>query len=392
MNEIRKGFTLVELIVVIAIIAILSSVSIVGFTRYIENARLSNDNQAARQMTQLIQYDLVGSPDVSLDAHDVRTIITENSGDGFDFTPQSRDVLFLYVDEDKEVIVASVDELLAGTVLSSEQAAVLLDDRATPLDAAPLGPTPEEVFGSGAFVLSEDGSDLARVVSGIRNLAESTDLLSDFSGIEDLVGDDAKLLELITKFNPDNTMFVNNNRWVTTAKENAPVVMDQVIFANGITNVPAFDYAIHVAGVSSITLPKTVKTIETNSFAYFFETESINLDRVTDIAIESKAFSDEQVRASSIVENGFPDLDVMVYYTNPGEGIQTYTGGVLTIHEHTSIEFEISRLPRSEITGIHLYRRIIGNDMFYSFKVYTSRGLLGTIVIPVIVEVEEEIE
>ncbi|MFP4187083.1 MAG: prepilin-type N-terminal cleavage/methylation domain-containing protein, partial [Acholeplasmataceae bacterium] len=75
-----KGFTLVELIIVIAIIAILSAISVVGFTRFIESARFSNDNELASQMTRLVQAHIQGTGDTDLDANDVRTIVSDNTG------------------------------------------------------------------------------------------------------------------------------------------------------------------------------------------------------------------------------------------------------------------------------------------------------------------------
>ena len=49
----RKGFTLVELLVVIAILAILATVSVVGYTTYINNA---NDSVAVQELTQIRDY------------------------------------------------------------------------------------------------------------------------------------------------------------------------------------------------------------------------------------------------------------------------------------------------------------------------------------------------
>lgn len=45
-----KGFTLVELLVVIAILAILATVSVVGYTTYIKNA---NESLVLQEMTQV---------------------------------------------------------------------------------------------------------------------------------------------------------------------------------------------------------------------------------------------------------------------------------------------------------------------------------------------------
>jgi len=49
-NNKKKGFTLVELLVVIAILAILATVSVVGYTAYIESAYVSNDNTVVGQL------------------------------------------------------------------------------------------------------------------------------------------------------------------------------------------------------------------------------------------------------------------------------------------------------------------------------------------------------
>ena len=49
----RKGFTLVELLVVIAILAILATVSVVGYTTYINNA---NKSVATQELNQIVDF------------------------------------------------------------------------------------------------------------------------------------------------------------------------------------------------------------------------------------------------------------------------------------------------------------------------------------------------
>ena len=53
MKNTRKGFTLVELLVVIAILAILATVSVVGYTSFINRA---NDSVAQQELTQIRDY------------------------------------------------------------------------------------------------------------------------------------------------------------------------------------------------------------------------------------------------------------------------------------------------------------------------------------------------
>lgn len=63
MKNTRKGFTLVELLVVIAMLAILATVTVIGLTGCIEEAQLSVDQQGVEQMnTALEAASVTGAP------------------------------------------------------------------------------------------------------------------------------------------------------------------------------------------------------------------------------------------------------------------------------------------------------------------------------------------
>lgn len=62
----RKGFTLVELLVVIAILAILATVSVVGYTAFIDKANESNANTEAYQVQEAINADLMAGNDYAI--------------------------------------------------------------------------------------------------------------------------------------------------------------------------------------------------------------------------------------------------------------------------------------------------------------------------------------
>ena len=55
----RKGFTLVELLVVIAILAILATVSVVGYTSFINNANNSAASTELHQVETYIEADML---------------------------------------------------------------------------------------------------------------------------------------------------------------------------------------------------------------------------------------------------------------------------------------------------------------------------------------------
>ena len=63
----KKGFTLVELLVVIAILAILASVSVVGYTAFIDKAKQSNADTEADQIADSIKAALLIEDYVKVD-------------------------------------------------------------------------------------------------------------------------------------------------------------------------------------------------------------------------------------------------------------------------------------------------------------------------------------
>lgn len=64
----KKGFTLVELLVVIAILAILASVAVVGYTAFINKAKESNAKTEAHQIDKAIESALLTSDGVKVTA------------------------------------------------------------------------------------------------------------------------------------------------------------------------------------------------------------------------------------------------------------------------------------------------------------------------------------
>ena len=62
----QKGFTLVELLVVIAILAILASVAVVGYTSFIDRAKQNKADTEAAQVEDYITFGLIDNAVVEL--------------------------------------------------------------------------------------------------------------------------------------------------------------------------------------------------------------------------------------------------------------------------------------------------------------------------------------
>jgi prepilin-type N-terminal cleavage/methylation domain-containing protein len=79
-KKLKKGFTLVELIVVIAIIAILSTVAVIGYMRVVEKANVSNDTQLVRNLNERMQlYEAENGYKKPTTAHEA-FVLTEDFG------------------------------------------------------------------------------------------------------------------------------------------------------------------------------------------------------------------------------------------------------------------------------------------------------------------------
>ena len=61
-NSRKKGFTLVELVIVIAVVAVLAAVLIPNFGNSVKKANMSDDQQAVVQMNKLLALDEVADP------------------------------------------------------------------------------------------------------------------------------------------------------------------------------------------------------------------------------------------------------------------------------------------------------------------------------------------
>lgn len=91
-----KGFTLVELIVVIAIIGILSAILVPSIMGYIEKARNTADISNSKQITNALQIAIAISPDTMI-----------NHDNPWDDSPENKDHGYVYVD-DNEIRVSNL--------------------------------------------------------------------------------------------------------------------------------------------------------------------------------------------------------------------------------------------------------------------------------------------
>ena len=95
MKQTKKGFTLVELLVVIAILAILTTVSVVGYTSFIEKANRSVDEQAVAQMNMALLAADIPAGSIKGIAQ-VQELLDECNLEIEDYKPLSKERFFFY--------------------------------------------------------------------------------------------------------------------------------------------------------------------------------------------------------------------------------------------------------------------------------------------------------
>ncbi len=106
-NTNKKGFTIVQLVIVVAVIAILAAVLIPTFSGIIAKANLSADQQAVRQMnTVLSSY--VG--DEIENIADAKINLTENGIDANNYKPLTVDHDFYYLADENRVVLFNTKE------------------------------------------------------------------------------------------------------------------------------------------------------------------------------------------------------------------------------------------------------------------------------------------
>ncbi len=119
----KKGFTLVELLVVIAILAILSVVSVVGYTSFTKKAQKADDISLTSQMNTILQGEEVSGEKFET-AYDAVTALEDGGLDVTKLTPTTNGYHYVYdikqnrmflLDENKVKVAPSDKELTANT-------------------------------------------------------------------------------------------------------------------------------------------------------------------------------------------------------------------------------------------------------------------------------------
>lgn len=239
-----RGFTLVELIIVIAIIGILAAVLIPTIGGYIEKAHRGRDVELAGNMTRDVSL-YATEYDVEIDeltGVDVRTILLFNN---YDLVPRRDKWVFVYDKTTNQVVVKDINK--GGTISL---------DPAVPTN--PIDPTHIE---ENYFLISKGKNSIEKAVNLMVNLSTP----SDYTSALGLLSIDDKYYAVISKFDPKNTVFLDNGGIFTEATKTDPATRMVVLeLTSSLPMISEADYLKMNLAVTQI-YPKTIRTSDPKS-------------------------------------------------------------------------------------------------------------------------------
>ena len=191
-NTNKKGFTIVELVIVIAVIAILAAVLIPVFSGIIANSRLSSDQVAVKNMNTVLATEFAGKNPASI--KEVVDALDENGFNVDSLTPLSKDHKFYW------------NEGTCTIVLVNAEGEVVFPEGAT------LADNHKDLHEDGASFINKEVNNAADLKAALENGNDVT-----------LTGNVVNAEEIIIPAGKDVTLDLGGHTY-TTACTNAGAV------------------------------------------------------------------------------------------------------------------------------------------------------------------------
>lgn len=250
MRSRKKGFTIVELMIVIVIIGILIAIIVPSVTSAIESANIASDQSDVKNMNTILQVYCVqnGIDTTKLQAPEVRAIVSSEQKN-YTFVPKSSKGIYWYsVNEGK--IVYSTNGDPNNVVLSN-------------VAHAEFKPSSPEELVKGYLYLNT-GDELDEVFTALRSVINR----DTYDNVFDAAASVEKFTNFqahINNFDPLHTLYISStSMYKDVSKES----INKVVFATGITVIPKVETILPLffsPGVD-IVLPATVKVVEPEAF------------------------------------------------------------------------------------------------------------------------------
>ncbi len=180
----KRGFTIIELTIVVAVIAILSAVLIPTFAAIIKKSRESADQQAVRSMNTALAAETITD---DLNIFDVFEVLEDNGMDGQNYKSLAKDKAFFYDAEIKRVLyvntatdTAVYPEEYAGRTNNGKWYSLTMEIEA-------VKPADSDYSNGGATVTVDSGKELNYVLEKINDNKSNVNTI-ELAGTVDMMG------------------------------------------------------------------------------------------------------------------------------------------------------------------------------------------------------------
>ena len=275
-DKIKKGFTLVELLVVMAILSILSTVSVVGYVSFVNKANLETDKQEASDASRALQYYLtekeIDGEDVDLNTpNDIQKALFEATDGVYDLnTKKLRSAkqgynIWFDTNENKLVIAKDVDEIDTSNLNGTNDEDYSL---ARYSNISAFMWTEETPY----LLVSNNGTDVSTLIYDLR---KST--VEDSFDLAGLKLTDNQLNAI------NNSLFINNDGFIYDFS-NSNEGSKNLLFADDVTNIQEIgDYTLN-----GFTIPTSVTSLEAGVF-YDTKLSEVNINHL--VSVNANAFN-----------------------------------------------------------------------------------------------------
>lgn len=271
MKNQKKGFTLVELVIVIAVIAVLSAVLIPTFSGVINNANEAKDKANAKTMTTELMLNAVTDSLQNYTPQEVRALTMQKTSASNKM--QSKGNSYWYNTQKNQVEVQNTRQMVTGAESTAGISIVYADGgSSTEKTLFSLAANGDYVYIFGDETLDyvvdilSNLTTYARLNVGTELSAMKAEMDRLYNTVYDKVKDDTQLEAIIKLFNPKNCLYFDNVAIYGT-NTSANYAYENYVVVNGTTKIAGAPTGDQIAIKSTVNLvfPSGCKT-SGNSF------------------------------------------------------------------------------------------------------------------------------